>query len=147
MFTVKLAAALSLALAAAPLAASAQTPPTPAPIAITTCSVLQYQGYDNRQFWYPWPAQRYSSIYTDGLEIAYVNKSSLPASRVVFSVNYRGDIEHVIDAGTFSPGVSIDHTFGQFTGLAFLGQRPNSCRVAAVRFTNGTAWRAIPMPR
>ncbi len=140
MNTLKLAAALSLALAAAPLAASAQTPPTPptpSPIAITTCSVLQYQGIYNHRFWYPWPSRSYGSIYTDGVQIAYVNKSSLPASRVVFSVNYRGDIEHVVDAGTFSPGVTIDHTFGQFTGLAFLGQRPNSC----------PAWRANPLPR
>jgi hypothetical protein len=107
---------------------------------------LQYQGIEGRPFWYPWPYRDFGSIYTDGLHIAYVNKSRLTASRVVFSVNYRGDVEHVVDAGTFSPGVTIDHTFGQFTGLAFLGQRPNSCRVAAVRFTDGTAWRAVPMP-
>jgi hypothetical protein len=146
MNSLKIAAALSLALAAAPLAASAQTAPTPTPIAITKCQVQQYQGLEGRRFWYPWAYSRYDSIYTDGVEISYVNKTPLPASRVVFAVNYRGDVEHVVDAGTFSPGVSIDHTFGQFTGLAFLGVRPNSCRVAAVRFTDGTAWRAVPMP-
>jgi hypothetical protein len=144
MKTVKIAAALSLALAAAPLAASAQTPPLP--IAITRCSVLQYQGLEGRRFWYPWPSRPFGSIYTDGLHIAYVNRSPVPVSRVVFSINYRGDVEHVVDAGTFSPGVTIDHTFGQFTGLAFLGDRPNSCRVAAVRFADGSAWRAVPMP-
>jgi hypothetical protein len=142
----KIAAALSLALAAVPLAASAQTPTATLPIAITNCSVLQYQGYEGRQYWYPWTYRDFGSIYTDGVHVAYVNKGPLTASRVVFSVNYRGDVEHVVDAGTFSPGVTIDHTFGQFTGLAFLGQRPNSCRVAAVRFANGSAWRAVPMP-
>jgi hypothetical protein len=145
MNIMKIAAALSLTLAAAPVAASAQT--SSAPITITSCRVQQYQGVQNRRFWYPWSSRPYGSIYTDGLEISYVNQSPLTASRVVFSVNYRGDIEHVVDAGTFSSGVSIDHTFGQFTGLAFLGTRPNSCRVAAVRYTNGTAWRAAPMPR
>jgi hypothetical protein len=145
MNVLKIAAALGLALAAAPLAASAQIAPTRAPIAITRCSVMQYQGVEGRRFWYPWAAISYDSIYTDGVEIAYVNRTSLPASRVVFSVNYRGDIERVVDAGTFSSGVTIDHTFGQFTGLAFLGSRPNACRVAAVRFADGTAWRAVPM--
>jgi hypothetical protein len=145
MKIIKFAAGFSLALAAAPLAAGAQTAPTP--VAISSCRVMQYQGVEGRRFWYPWSSRPYGSIYTDGVEISYVNKAPLTASRVVFSVNYRGDIEHVVDAGTFSSGATIDHTFGQFTGLAFLGTRPNSCRVAAVRFTNGTAWRALPLPR
>ncbi len=66
----------------------------------------------------------------------------MPIDRVVFVVNYRGDKEHVVDAGTFSPGVTINHQFGDFEGDAYIGAKPNSCRVAAVRFTNGTAWRA-----
>jgi hypothetical protein len=142
------AAAFALALAAAPFAASAQTPP----IAITDCSVLQYQPNMARPFWYPWPARQFEGarqfggIYTDGLDITYVNKTHKPASRVAFVVDYRGDVEHVVDTGTFSPGVSINHSFGQFTGLAFLGTHPNGCRVAAVRFADGTVWRAHPMP-
>ena len=143
MKTITSAAAFSLAVAAAPFAASAQTPP----IAISDCSVLQYQRTAARPFWYPWPARPFGSIYTDGLHIAYVNKTQKVANRVAFVVNYRGDVQHVVDVGTFSPGVTIDHSFGQFTGLAFLGTRPNTCRVAAVRFTDGTVWRAHPMPR
>jgi hypothetical protein len=145
MNIINIAAALSLTLAAAPIAASAQT--SPAPIAIASCRIQQYQGVEGRRFWYPWSSRPFGSIYTDGVEISYVNKSPLTASRVVFSVNYRGDIEHIVDSGTFSPGVTINHTFGQFTGDAFLGTRPNSCSVAAVRYTNGSAWRAVPLPR
>jgi hypothetical protein len=76
-----------------------------------------------------------------------VNHTTKVADRVAFAVNYRGDAERVVDTGTFSPGVTIDHQFGQFTGLAYLGTQPNSCRVAAIRFSDGTVWRAQPMPR
>ena len=140
MNTLKIAAAVGFALAVAPIAASAQTKP----IAITSCQVLQYERTPGRPYWYPWSAGPFGSIYTDSVDIAYVNKTSQTISRVAFTVNYRGDIEHVVDAGTFSPGVTINHTFGQFTGLAYLGSRPNSCRVAAVRFTDGTEWDAKP---
>ena len=142
-FIKRSAAALSLVLVALPFAANAQTP---APIAITDCSVQQDRPAGG-PYWYPWGPRVFGGLYTDGLRIAYVNKSQKTANRVAFVVNYRGDVEHVVDVGTFSPGVTIDHGFGQFTGLAFLGARPNACRVAAVRFTDGTVWRANPMPR
>jgi hypothetical protein len=80
-------------------------------------------------------------LYTDGLRIVYVNHGPLPANRVAFLVNYRGDVQHVIDVGTFSPGVAIDHSFGQFTGDVWQGDKPNVCRVAAVRFADGSVWR------
>ena len=144
MKSIKFAAvALSLVFVAVPFAASAQTSP---PIAITDCSVQQYHPVSG-PFWYPWGPRVFGSIYTDGLRIAYVNKTQKVADRVAFVVNYRGDVEHVVDVGTFSPGVTIDHSFGQFSGLAFLGSRPNVCRVAAVRYTDGTTWRANSIPR
>lgn len=139
-------AALGVVLAAAPLAASAQTPAA-SPIAITSCNVLRYERVAGRRYWYPWSFPPYQSLYTDGVEINYVNQGPKVANRIAFVVNYRGDVQHVVDAGTFSPGAPIDHTFGQFTGDAFLGGRPNACRVAAVRFTDGTMWHAQPMPR
>jgi hypothetical protein len=140
------AAALGIVLTAAPLAAHAQAP-SASPIAITNCSVLRYQRDPGRRYWYPWGFPPNQSLYTDGVDITYVNNTPKVASRVAFVVNYRGDIQHIVDVGTFSPGVSIDHTFGQFTGDAFLGTRPNTCRVAAVRFSDGSVWRAQPMPR
>jgi hypothetical protein len=82
------------------------------------------------------------SSFTDGIRIQYINRGPQIATRVAFSVNYRGDIERIVDAGKFSPGVTIDHTFGQFEGDVWLGPRPNYCRVVAVRYVDGSVWRA-----
>jgi hypothetical protein len=71
-----------------------------------------------------------------------MNQSSKTAARVAFLVNYRGDVQHIIDVGTFSPNASIDHSFGEFTGDAWLGPKPNSCRAVAVRYADGSVWRA-----
>jgi hypothetical protein len=137
--------ALILAFAGAPIAANAQA----APITVKDCSVLQYIRTATRPFWYPWgpyPRGPYGSPYTDGIHISYANTSTKTATRVAFLVNYRGDVEHVADAGTFSPGVTIDHTFSAFSGLAWLGPNPNSCRPVAVRYSDGTVWRASGFP-
>jgi hypothetical protein len=139
------AAAAAITLSAVPFAASAQTS---APIQITSCDVQQYVPTQVRPFWYPWGGPfPYGSLYTDGLHISYVNRTQKTIDRVAFAVDYRGDVQRIVDAGTFSPGVTIDHEFGQFTGLAFLGNQPNSCSVAGVRFTDGSVWHAQPMPR
>jgi hypothetical protein len=111
------------------------------PVAITTCSVLAWQRGPTG-FWnpYSYPLAGGQPI-TDGIRIAFVNRSARVADRVRFLVNYRGEVEHIIDAGTFSPHVTIDHTFGNFSGFAYLGPRPNVCRVVGVRFVDGTVWR------
>jgi len=130
------------ALLLAPAAAHAQPS---SPIPIQSCSVEQY-AYEPQQhgtwFWY-WrnPPSAYG-LYTDGVNISYVNNTNKVASRVAFPVNYRGDVERVIDAGTFSPGATITHSFGQIAGDAFLGSNPNVCRAIAVRFQDGSVWRA-----
>ena len=131
------AAALAAIVCAAPAPASAQS----APISVSSCTVLQYQGGARRPFWFqpPGPA-RFGSLYTDGVKIVYANTTNKVITRVGFRVNYRGDIERVIDVGTFSPGVTIDHSFGEFSGLAYLGPRPNECRAVAVRFADGSSW-------
>jgi hypothetical protein len=117
------------------------------PIAITSCQVLQYVPTRAHPFWRPFGPYPYGSPYTDGIQIAYVNHASQPAKRVAFETNYRGNIQHIIDAGTFSPGVTINHTFGDYTGLAWLGPNLNSCRVVAVRFADGSDWHSPTRPR
>jgi hypothetical protein len=117
----------------------AQGPP---PVTIRTCAVLQYTPTPTYPFWTPFGPYPIRSLYTDGIRIAYINHSPLVATRVAFFVNYRGDIQRIIDVGTFSPNVTIDHTFGNFTGDAWLGPNPNACRVVAVRFADGSVWRA-----
>lgn len=113
-----------------------------APIAIQSCTVnRQLRAARPFGFWYPWPRRAYAP-WTDGLSISYLNTSNQPIDRVLFVVNYRGDQERVVDVGTFSPNVTISHQFGDFIGDAYLGSKPNSCQVAAVRFVNGNVWRA-----
>jgi hypothetical protein len=117
------------------------------PIAITSCSIVQYVPTRAHPFWRPFGPYPYGSVYTDGLRISYVNHGAIPASRIAFLVNYRGDVQHIIDVGTFSPGVSIDHSFGEFSGDAWLGSKPNECRAVAARFADGSVWRATAVPR
>jgi hypothetical protein len=97
-----------------------------APIKVQSCSVLQYQpsqlAYRSR-YWYDYgfagPFVPAGSPYTDGIAISFVNTSQAVVDRVVFGVNYRGDFERIIDAGTFSPNVTINHTFADvFSGYA-----------------------------
>jgi hypothetical protein len=112
------------------------------PIAISNCSILRYVPTPAYPFWRPFGPYRGGSLYTDGIRIVYMNQSSKTAARVAFLVNYRGDVQHIIDVGTFSPNASIDHSFGEFTGDAWLGPKPNSCRAVAVRYADGSVWRA-----
>ena len=110
------------------------------PISIQTCAVLQAERV--QRFWYPFgPVVPTGAPYTDGIRIVYVNVAPKAANRVAFVVNYRGDVQRIIDAGIFSPNVKIDHTFGNFSGDAYLGPRPNTCTARAVRFVDGTVWR------
>jgi hypothetical protein len=131
-------AAIATLAAAAGSTAAAQSPP----VTIQSCTILQAQRSPQR-FWYPWgPVVDTRIPVVDGIRIVYANRAGLRANRVAFSVNYRQDVQHIVDVGTFAPNVTIDHTFGDFSGDAFLGSRPNSCVVQAVRFVNGSVWRA-----
>jgi hypothetical protein len=114
------------------------------PVAINDCTVLQWQNAGTYPYWNPYfyrPLAR-SVPETDGIRISYVNRSNQVADRVAFIVDYRGQVDRIVDVGTFSPGAVINHTFGNFSGYAYLGPRPNVCRVAAVRFRNGAIWRS-----
>lgn len=107
-----------------------------APIRIQKCSIIRYARA--RPYYFgTWGA---GVPVTDGIELQYVNTSAKTADRVAFAVDYRGDVERIIDVGTFSPGAPIDHTFGTFSGQAYQGERPNRCTVARVRFSDGTTW-------
>ena len=121
---------------------------TPAPVTISSCTVLRAAPVRpaNPGYWYPYYGNlampRQSVPITDGLAIAYRNVGAVVADRIAFDVNYRGQRDKIVDVGKFSPGITIDHSFGNFEGLAYLGQTPNSCRVVAVRFVDGHVWHA-----
>jgi len=119
------------------------------PIAISACTVVQAPNNPRPEgFWYPTgPHLGRDQPYVDGLQISYTNMSSRVADRVAFTVIYRGDQQRIVDVGTFSPKAPITHVFGTFSGDAYLGARPNECRAIAVRFADGTVWRAAGVVR
>ena len=66
-----------------------------------------------------------------GVDIAYVNKGPTTLHRVTFKVKYHtidADIEReVVDAGTFAPGVAVDHHFDALEGQSFIPASPTEC--------------------
>ena len=70
-------------------------------------------------------------------EIAYTNASSQPATEVVFAVTSADGkiVDMYDDVGTFSPGVTIDHTFPALTTAD-----PSQLAVAQVTFADGSVW-------
>lgn len=134
--SLKLGTRLGLAVAALVLTAAG---PGPA-IQINSCTVIQ-EIHAGPEFWYPFgPAVAHGMPVADGVRIVYSVLNPIAADRVAFVVNYRGDTQHIVDAGTFSTGATIDHTFGNFSGDAYLGPNPNSCTAVAARFIDGTTW-------
>ena len=152
--TCHIAAVTALGSTALAMPATAQTPAAPGapatsavPVKIDSCNVLQWQRPIRPDYGYYWrPFDYYPRVgpqvpVTDGLAINYTNHGPVAANRIEFQVDYRGEVEDIVDVGTFSPGVSIKHMFGNFSGLAYLGSRPNHCRVLAVRYEGGRTWR------
>jgi hypothetical protein len=68
------------------------------------------------------------------LHVRFTNDSNQPITRIVFALN---DGSRVTDAGTFAPGVMIDHTFDLVPSDA------DSCSVDSVTFADGAQWRGV----
>ncbi len=67
------------------------------------------------------------------LHVRFTNGGNQPITRVVFALN---DGSTVVDAGTFAPGMTIDHTF------ALMPSNADSCSVDSATFADGTQWSA-----
>jgi hypothetical protein len=84
------------------------------------------------------------STTSSGIKIEFVNESAKTADLVNFDVNSNGTHFVIRDVGTFSPGVSIKHRYRNGSGQSFVLPAfitPNiKCRVASVRFADGTSW-------
>ncbi len=80
-----------------------------------------------------------------GIQIEFTNESQKTADLVNFAVDSNGERFVIRDVGTFSPGVSIKHQYRNGAGQAFVLPQfiaPHvTCRVASVKFTDGTVWR------
>ena len=67
------------------------------------------------------------------LHVRFSDIAAEPIARVTFTLD---DGTTINDAGTFSPGVAIDHN------LRLASAAATSCVVSAVTFADGTAWDA-----
>lgn len=115
---------------------------TSVPISIASCTVLE--ALQTLADPFPRPFGPYTRQYptANGVRIVYANNAAQSATQVAFDLNYLGESRHITDRGTFSPGTTINHTFGDFAGNAWLGPRLNRCSVVSVHFADGTAWTA-----
>jgi hypothetical protein len=66
------------------------------------------------------------------LHVRFTNDGNQPITRVVFALN---DGRTVVDAGTFAPGVTIDHK------LDLMPNDADSCRADSATLADGTQWR------
>lgn len=80
-----------------------------------------------------------------GIQIQFTNETDKTVDLVNFAVDSNGTQFVIRDVGKFSPGVSIDHQYRNGAGQAFVLPAliaPNiRCRVASVRFEDGSTWR------
>jgi hypothetical protein len=94
------------------------------PVALAKCEVvtalIQRQDTDNP-----------SSMVVYGLHVRFSDAVQQPISRVTFTL---GDGKTITDVGTFSPGITINHTLG------LKGTESTSCAVTAVEFKDGSMW-------
>jgi hypothetical protein len=128
-----LAAALAVAavFSSAPLLASAATPQL-GPIHI-----------DNVQVWAP--EDRTSAgealYYPGSLRVSFTNNNTSPATDVVFALLNQGSVEmRIDDAGSFAPGVTINHEFPNQNGSI------QDVAVAQATFADGSVWNNPAVP-
>jgi hypothetical protein len=67
--------------------------------------------------------------------ISFVNHAPVVAKSITFDVNGTP----VVDAGTFSSGVTINH---QFVDPGLVGQSDATCSVQSIAFADGSVWQA-----
>jgi hypothetical protein len=77
----------------------------------------------------------------ESVRLKFTNTGVVPATVVKFVVSDDRATRVIVDKGTFSPGVQIDHNFVTGDGQDV---RPNvTCTVAEVDFADGSSWRAV----
>jgi hypothetical protein len=75
----------------------------------------------------------FETIGSYALHVRFLNTSPQPIARVTFTLD---DNSSVSDVGTFSHGVTINHTLG------IQSTHARSCSITAVDFADGTMWHA-----
>lgn len=80
---------------------------------------------------------------TTAVTIHFTNEARTTATMVRFAVRSpNGIIVYLRDVGSFSPGVSITHTFtGIVAPQSFFSSQNLACSAHDIIFTNNTVWR------
>jgi hypothetical protein len=79
-------------------------------------------------------------LRTEDFTLKFANTAGVAATTVKFVVGDHRSTRLVIDKGTFSPGVQIEHDFTTGDGPDI---EPNAtCSVSEVDFADGSVWRA-----
>lgn len=108
-------------------------PPTGSPVQIEDCKAGQDGGM--------------LVATTDGsFDIAFTNEGSTTANLIRFQIDLGQDRIYIRDAGTFSPGVTVNHRFrrrgGNVVSSPLFAPAKFQCSVASVHFIDGTDWTA-----
>jgi hypothetical protein len=102
-----------------------------APVLVKSCTVVK-----------PKPL----SHMAGGTNIVYVILGQKTAASITFAVGYRNASGHylrrVIDAGSFAPGVTINHTLSLYNDVTYSGAQTTSCVPIEVKWAGGTVWIA-----
>ena len=120
------------ALAATLAVSTTPTPPAQYPIGVTRCDVVESAPVLPADAAFP---QSYGST----LEISFVHHAAIAAKVVRILVSYAGGTQTIVDRGTFSQNVAIDHAFDPRT--AAFGGGGAQCTVSSVQFADGTTWQ------
>jgi prepilin-type processing-associated H-X9-DG protein len=104
------------------------------PVAIATCTLKAEWTYDQVG---GGDAVMFVPKYEgENLTIQFSNSTSQVISSVNFAVTDGLNTQQIVDRGTFSPGIAIDHSF-----QSNLTDEDNAqCRVSNVAFADGSTW-------
>ena len=125
----------ALALAATVAAAPVQTAYTGSePVRVASCSLTPAAPA------IPMPYGPFSTPTGASTAISFVNQAPATVSAVTFVVSDGRTTSQIVDKGTFSSGIAIDHSF---ITPEFQNDVSNvTCSVKSVAFTDGSLWQA-----
>ncbi|HTV93979.1 MAG TPA: hypothetical protein VMG98_14825, partial [Verrucomicrobiae bacterium] len=79
-----------------------------------------------------------ASQLATNLDITYADMEQKPISSVTFAVSDGGTaMKHVVDTGTFLPGVEIAHVFN----WPYIESGHVTCKVSSVSYSDGSEWK------
>jgi hypothetical protein len=123
---------LSAALAAASPQPQTEAFTGQAPVAITACNLTTPLNVP--------AAFGLDTPSAGSIAISFRNQNTKPIASVAFDVTSGVAKNRIVDMGTFSTGVEIDHRFSVPAFSNTLGDV--SCTVTSVAFADGTTWQA-----